>query len=216
MEKAWFISQIDVFDGIPDAEVMRIAKSAEDQRCASATQLYSPHNGQDRNVFIVKEGEVALYHSVEGKKVIFDVVGPGSLFGNFLPETEAVSHYAEAMPGSRICKLTTDDFQKVLATHPTVLIRLLRQLSARLQDYEQKLHLDSKSAQEKILGELKRYQRKKFNPFSVFKTDIALAITHEKIAELTGVNRVTVTRALKMLKLVGKIEIDQQGRIILL
>jgi len=216
MEKVWYISHIDVFEGIPDMEIMRLAERAQDQRCISATQLYTPHDGQDRNVFILKEGEVVLYHSVDGKKTTFDVIGPGSLFGNFLPNTETVSHYAEALPGSRICTLSPEDFQKVIAAHPEVLVRLLKKLSARLHDYEQKLRLDMSSAKEKVLGELKRYTKKKRNPFSMFKTDAPLALTHEKIAELTGLNRVTVTRTLKLLKLQGDIDVDEHGRIVLL
>lgn len=216
MEKIWYISQIDIFEGIPDMEIMKIAARAQDQRCTAATQLYTPHDGQDRNVFILKEGEVVLYHSVDGKKTTFDVIGPGSLFGNFMPDMETVSHYAEATPGSRICTLSPEDFQKVIAAHPEVLVRLLKTLSARLQDYEQKLRLDTSSAKEKVLGELKRYTRKKRNPFTMFKADAPLALTHEKIAELTGLNRVTVTRTLKLLKLEGSIDVDAQGRIVVL
>ncbi|PIR52423.1 hypothetical protein COU77_00500 [Candidatus Peregrinibacteria bacterium CG10_big_fil_rev_8_21_14_0_10_49_16] len=104
----------------------------------------------------------------------------------------------------------------MIAAHPEVLVRLLKKLSARLHDYEQKLRLDMSSAKEKVLGELKRYTKKKRNPFSMFKTDAPLALTHEKIAELTGLNRVTVTRTLKLLKLQGDIDVDEHGRIVLL
>lgn len=216
MEKVWYISHIDVFEDIPDMEIMRLAERAQDQRCAAATQLYTPHDGQDRQVFILKEGEVVLYHSVDGKKTIFDVIGPGSLFGNFLPNTETVSHYAEALPGSRICTLSPEDFQKVIAAHPEVLVRVLTTLSARLHDYEHKLRLDMSSAKEKVMGELKRYTRKKRNTFAMFKADSPLALTHNKIAELTGLNRVTVTRTLMLLKLQGDIAVDERGRIVLL
>jgi len=212
-EKVWYISHLDIFEGIPDMEIMQIAKKVQDHRCTSPLHLYSPHDGLDRNVFLLKEGEVVLFHSRDGKRTIFDVLGPGSLFGNFLPNTEEATHYAEALPGSHICIFTPDDFQKVIAEHPEVLMRLLKKLSSRLHDYEQKLKLDTGSALEKVLGELKRYRRKKHNPFAMLGRDMPLALSHEKIAELTGLNRVTVTRTLKLLKLQGDIEIDEKGRI---
>lgn len=215
MEKVWYISHIDVFEGIPDMEIMRIAEKVQDHRCTSPMHLYSPHDGLDRNVFLLKEGEVVLYHSRDGKRTIFDVLGPGSIFGNFLPNAEGATHYAEALPGSRICILTPEDFQKVVAAHPEVLVRLLQKLSSRLHDYEQKLRLDTGSALEKVLGELKRYRRKKRNPFALLSKDPPLALSHEKIAELTGLNRVTVTRTLKLLKFQGDIAIDEKGRITL-
>jgi CRP/FNR family transcriptional regulator len=213
MENAWYLSQIYLFEGISDMEIMRIAAKAQDQRYAACMHLYGPHDGRDRNVFILKEGEVCLYHSRDGRKTVFDVLGPGSVFGHFLPRTEGASHHAEALPGSRVCVLTPEDFQKVIASHPDVLMRLVQTLADRLSDYERKLELDTGSALERVLGELKRYSRKKRNPFSLLTAEPPLALSHEKLAELTGLNRVTVTRMLKLLKLRGDIDIDERGRI---
>lgn len=57
--------------------------------------LYTPSDAVE-NVFILKEGEVTLYKSIEGKKIILDVLKPGAVFGNigFDPES-GESHYAE-------------------------------------------------------------------------------------------------------------------------
>ena len=213
MEKAWYISHIDIFEGIPDAEMMQIAEKAAEHRCTSHQHIYGPHDDHDRNVFILKEGEVVLYHSRDGKRHIFDVLGPGSLFGNFFPTSETSSHYAEALTGSRYCSLPVEDFHKVIAVHPEILIRLLQKLSARLQDYEHKLKVDMGSAMEKVFEALKRYQRKKRNPFSILSKDHPIALSHEKLAELTGLNRVTVTRTIKLLKLQGDIHVDEKGLI---
>ena len=212
-EKAWYITHIDIFEGISDMEMMQIAEKAAEHRCESSKHIYGPHDGFDRNVFILKEGEVVLYHSHDGKRQIFDVLGPGSLFGNFFPTSASASHFAEALPGSRYCSVPIEDFQKVVAVHPEILIRLLQKLSARLQDYEHKLKIDTGSAMDRVLNELKRYQRKKRNPFSLLSKDSPLALTHEKLAELTGLNRVTVTRTIKLLKLEGEIDVDAKGLI---
>lgn len=214
-EKAWYISQIDIFEGISDMEMMQIAEQAVEHRCESNRHIYGPNDRNDRSVFILKEGEVVLYHSNEGKRYIFDVLGPGSLFGNFFPSSPSASHFAEALPGSRYCSLPVEDFQKVVAAHPEILTRLLQKLSARLEDYEHKLKIDMGSAMERVLGELKRYQRKKRNPFSILSKDVPLALTHEKLAELTGLNRVTVTRTINLLKLQGDISVDEKGLITL-
>lgn len=215
MDKAWYVSHLDVFEGISDDEMMRIAEQAVEHRCSEAKHVYGPHDGLDRQVFMLKEGEVVLFHSEEGKRRVFDVLGPGSMFGNFFPSSPDVLHYAEAVPGSRYCVLSVEDFQKVTAAHPEILTRLLRKLSERLHDYEEKLHEDAKGAVERVLATLRRYQRKKRNPFSFFVGAVPLAISHEKIAELSGLNRVTVTRALKVLKLRGDVDVDAKGLITL-
>lgn len=215
MDKAWYVSHLDVFEGISDDEMMKIAEQAVEHRCSAAKHVYGPHDGLDRQVFMLKEGEVVLFHSEGGKRRIFDVLGPGSIFGNFFPSAPDVLHYAEATPGSRYCVLSVEDFQKVTAAHPEILTRLLHKLSERLHDYEEKLHVDAKSAAERVLAALHRYRRKKRNPFAFLSKDPPLALSHEKIAELTGLNRVTVTRAIKLLKLRGDVAIDDNGRIAL-
>lgn len=215
MDKAWYVSQLDVFEGISDDEMMRIAEQAMEHRCSEAKHVYGPHDGLDRQVFMLKEGEVILYRSEEGKRRIFDVLGPGSIFGNFFPSAPDVQHFAEALPGSRYCCLSVDDFQKVTSAHPEILTRLLYKMSERLRDYEEKLHEDTKAAAERVLSALRRYRRKKHNPFAFFTVHSPLALSHEKIAELSGLNRVTVTRALKVLRLRGDIDVDDKGLIVL-
>lgn len=211
MEKVWYLSQVDIFQGIPEREIMALAQKAHDRRCSCRTHLYGPHDREDRQVYILKEGEVVLYHSREGKRVIFDVLGPGTVFGNFLPDLPSTSHFAEALPGSRVCTLTTGDFQRVVAAHPEIVLRLLTKLSQRLRDYEERLKLDMGNAREKVISELHRYRRKKINPFSrVLGFSTPLYVTHEKLAELTGLNRVTVTRTLKLLEEEGRISVDRR------
>lgn len=215
MDKAWYVSHLDVFEGISDGEMMQIAEQAVEHRCSTAKHVYGPHDGLDRQVFMLKEGEVVLYHAEDGKRRIFDVLGPGSIFGNFFPSSPSVMHFAEAVPGSRYCVLSVADFQKVTAAHPEILTRLLHKLSERLHDYEEKLHVDAKGAADRVLSALHRYRRKKRNPFAFLSKDPALALSHDKIAELTGLNRVTVTRAIKLLKLRGAIAVDEKGLIVL-
>lgn len=215
MQKLWYLSHLDLFEGISEEEVHQIANKATDLQSAERFLLYTPFDGRDRNVFIVKEGEVILYHSADGKRSVFDVLGPGMLFGNFVPNTDPFSHYAEALAGTRICTFPPEDLQRVVAVHPEVLARLLGKLTERIHDYEKRLQLDTMSAQEKVIGELRRYARKKLNLFSWFRDETPLTLSHERIAELTGLNRVTVTRAIKILCLQGLIAIDENGRIVL-
>jgi len=215
MQKLWYLSHLDLFEGITEEEVHHIANQATDLQNTTRATLYTPFDGRDRNVFIVKEGEVVLFHSNEGKRTVFDVLGPGMLFGNFVPNAEPVSHFAEALAGSRICTFPPEDLQRVVTVHPEILARLLGKLTERLHDYEARLQMDMASAQDKVLGELQRYSRKKRNLFSWFKDETPIALSHERIAELTGLNRVTVTRAIKILRQRDLITMDESGRIVL-
>ena len=52
-------------------------------------------------------GEVLLYHSKNGKRAIFDVLPPGSVFGNFDPSLKKPTHFAETTKGTLLCVTPT-------------------------------------------------------------------------------------------------------------
>lgn len=216
MDKVWYIQNLDVFEGIPKEEIMRLSKCARDETTENKTLLYVPNEDQP-NIYLVKSGEVSLYHTRDGKRSVFDVVGPGGLFGNFSTDSQLSTHFAEAIAGTRTCRFSVEDFLNIVSAHPQVMLRTLSRLSERISDYEQKMSSNSAIAKEKILQELERYRGKRNNSFfgNLFE-DNGLKLTHEKIAQLTGLNRVTVTRALQELRDDGKITIDKETNNILL
>lgn len=214
-DKIWYIRNLDIFEGIPKEEIMQISQKVREEVFPSRTTLYSPHE-LTQQIFLVKEGEVHLYHTRDGKRAIFDVAGPGTLFGNFDPSKVNLNHFAEARPGTRICIFSVDDFLKIVSAYPEVMLRTLKHISGRLTDYEERIQMASASAKEKILAELRRYQEKRGRDFDGSRLEDGIQLTHEKIAHLTGLNRVTVTRALQELADEGFIKIDKSTREILI
>ncbi len=216
MDRIWYIKNLDIFAGIPSEEIMRIAQAAQDTRHDSRALLYSPHL-QETRLFLVKEGEVSLYHTRGGKRFVFDVMGPGTLFGNVGLQDNHLSHFAEAAPGTRICAFTPEDFQRIIAAHPVVMMRALATLGNRLEDYEKKLAENLVDAKEKILHEIQRYEKKRTSRFLqwVASESAARPLTHDYLAKLTGLNRVTVTRAMLELQKSGQISLDKQGQIVI-
>lgn len=211
--KTWYIRNLDIFEGIPKEEIMQISQQVREEVFPARTTLYSPHE-LTQQIFLVKEGEVHLYHTRDGKRTIFDVAGPGTLFGNFDPTKVNLNHFAEARPGTRICIFSVEDFLKIVSAYPEVMLRTLKHLSARLADYEEKIASTSADAKQKIMTELKRYKEKRFKSFDGTRSDEHFSLTHEQIAHLTGLNRVTVTRTLHELEKEGYVAIDKKTRAI--
>ena len=91
------------------------------------------------------------------------------------------------------------------------MLRFMKKITQRLREYEDRLNERTKTADEIILSELKHLQEKRRNTlFGKFKAN-KIHITHEELAELTGLNRVTVTRALKKLREGGRIDTATSG-----
>ena len=114
MDKSWYLQQIDLFHGIPDEEIMAIADQMEERQCNKSEILYSPHDIAN-TICVLKKGEVTLYNSHHGKKLIIDVLRPGSIFGNItFQKDEKSTHYAEVTEDAYISFFPQDDFMKVI------------------------------------------------------------------------------------------------------
>ncbi|MBD3251903.1 cyclic nucleotide-binding domain-containing protein [Candidatus Uhrbacteria bacterium] len=203
MDTAWYIRQLPIFEDIPKSALDELLEGVRDETYDRPTMLYTPNYAPDarvRGVYLVKQGEVNLYHAREGKRFIFETIGPGGVFGNFDPQTNAITHSAEAQAGTRTCFFTSADFVRILATYPSALFKTLGILATRIREYEKRLGERTGDAKEKIINELRRHHERILKPTltQLFRFE-AKKLTHEKLAERTGLNRVTVTRAIREL-----------------
>ncbi len=206
-EKFWFLKDLDIYEGISDASFCTIAPNSVDKRFPKDTQIYSPHE-PDNHIYVVHRGEVILYHSKDGKRSIFDTLGPGSVFGTFDPKHPTPGHFAITTKNTELCVTPVNEFLKVIASHPEAMLKLMQKMTMRIQDYERKIHTNIETASERVYSELVRLKTKRQKGF-IGKITIPLRITHEQLAEYTNLNRVTVTRSLKKLKEMGVIDIDK-------
>lgn len=202
--KAWYLQQIDLFQGISDEEIMQIAKNVIEKRCSKKELIYSPFEPNDQ-ICVLKKGEVTLYHSHLGKKLIIDVLKAGSTFGNINFNSENQSdHFAEVTEEAYICYFTVEDFMKVLQAKPQIMLRFLRIMSQRLTEYEERIKSGLFDAKEKVLHHLEIIEKKNSKSF-LGKILKKKHLTHEELAAHTGLSRETVTRAISALKKDGKI-----------
>lgn len=196
-----FINSQDLFKGVPVEEVESLMTCSREHDFKGKHLLYIP--GDEMNhVFLVRTGEVTLYYIQDGKRVIVDVMGEGDLFGSFSPDISKTLHFAEATSGTKLCKIQSADFLGLIRKYPETLLKTITMLSQRILTYEHKLALCPAPARQKILFEVERYTT---------RAGHAVQLTHQKIAQMTGLNRVTVTRGIQELIQDGKIDIGEDG-----
>jgi CRP/FNR family transcriptional regulator, cyclic AMP receptor protein len=200
----WYLNQVDLFKGISDKEMMQIADKIVEKECLKKELLYTPFEEND-SICILKKGEVTLYYSRNGKRLVLDVLKPGSIFGNISFEPKKSNHFAEVTEDAYICLLPVEDFLKVVQAKPQIMIKLLQVMSNQISDYERKLEGGLLDAKEKVLRLLQ--DEKKSVTTNVLNNLFGSTkkLTHSKIAEQTGLSRETVTRALSDLKKEGKL-----------
>ncbi len=199
---AQFLSSDQWFSHIPEQELNTLLTCSREHDFKHRGLLYLP-NDDLTDVYIVKSGEVTLYHLLDGKRIILDIMGEGDLFGSFSTKVTKTSHFAEASGGTRLCKIASKDFLELIRHYPEALLNTITKLSERILTYEHKLALCPAPAKQKILFEIERHAQKS-------ETGSA-SLTHQKIAQMTGLNRVTVTRGIQELLEESRIELSDDG-----
>ena len=78
----WFLRDLDIYEGISEEVLCKLAPTAYEEGFRKGTQIYTPHQ-KDQNIYVLKYGEVILYHSKNGKRSIFDILGRRQCVRNF-------------------------------------------------------------------------------------------------------------------------------------
>ncbi len=206
------LRDINIYEGIPERSFCKLAPNSFEDNFSKGSQLYTPHK-DDGKIYVIHRGEVVLYHSKDGKRAIFDTLGPGTVFGTFDPASPKPNHFAQTTKNSYLCVTPVDEFLKVISAHPEAMLKFMQKMANRINDYEEKISTNIDTASEKIYQELNRLNKKR-SSFMGKLIKIPLQITHEQIAERTNLNRVTVTRSLKKLKTDGLVSIEEGTGII--
>lgn len=179
--------------------------------------IFGPCDTEDR-VFEIKEGEVEIFQlSPNGKKVIIDVLTPGNIFtsSSFSDNHDTESHdFALARSKIFLCILQKSDFMEALQTRPRLAVSLIREISIKLNEADDRIrNLALSDTRVRLVSELMRLG-KKFGIEFEDKVMLELKFTHEELAEMIGTTRETVTRMLLKLRQDKIVYLDKSRHIV--
>ena len=197
----WYLSAVELFEGVSEEEMHHMVSGVVDREYDSKQYIYTPHDRVE-NIYILKEGEVTLYQSVDGKRIVLDILKPGAVFGNisFDPDTSE-KHFAEVTQKSYLCTLPHNYFLQILQKRPDIAFRAMKILSRRLNQYQAQIQaLSSLHARERILATIRLLNEKEDQSILPEVLRKPTKITHEKLGSMTGLTRETVTKQLKELE----------------
>ena len=202
----WYLQKVDLFSDMSDEEMMEVIEGMEDREYPHKHMLYTPQE-QVEKTYILKEGEVTLYKSTpDGKKIILDILKPGSIFGNIGFNADE-GHYAELTQKSYVCTLPPNFLVQLMKKNPEVALRALQLLSKRISQYESQLKfLSMLGAKERILSAVRLFNKKEEKSILPAILRMPTKMTHEKLASVTGLTRETVTKQLQKLEELVKIK----------
>ena len=202
--KFTYLSMVDIFQDLTTEELKEIERATAMTTCAAGKMFYSP-NQYGEVMFILKKGKVQIYRmSSEGRKLVIDTLGPGTIFGEMsLIGTGLYDAFAEAMEDSLICIMNRPDIEKLILKNPRIGIRLLELMGQRLRESDERL-------EQTLFHEVPSQLAALLLRLRAENASDIIATTHEELAEHLGVYRETVTTALNSLKQQGLISINRK------
>jgi CRP/FNR family cyclic AMP-dependent transcriptional regulator len=188
-EKVRLLLAADLFQDLPEQDVQRIEHMTVMSQCERGQIVYSPDQAREA-LFLLKRGRIEVYRLGEdGKKLLLNTVQPGMVFGDMaLTGQRMLGGYAEAVEDCTICVMSRSDLEALIVEFPAVGVRMVRMLSDRLADLEQRLEETSlRDVPSRVAAALVR---------SAEQGGPKIAITHQQLADLVGTHRETITRTL--------------------
>src|SRR5256886_10897416 len=109
LDKVWYLTRINLFAGIGESEMQRVAERATMQTFGRGRVILHPGERQEL-VYLIKEGRVKLSrYSSDGREQILTLLEPGDVFGEFALVEKAEPVHVEAIEDTLICALNRGD-----------------------------------------------------------------------------------------------------------
>jgi len=174
---------------------------------------------EDTNKFMyaILEGKVKIVQNTEdGKEIIIAMHEAGDSFGEIsLIDGKTATASVQATSDSLIAIITKQDFYELLFANRKLLDNLLRMLCSRIRENVDKIQLlNFNNAAQRIkmmLIKLADSHGKK----TPDGTTLNIKLTHQDIANMTGLTRETVTRVLDKWQYDGDIAVQRDRSIML-
>lgn len=187
------LRQVPLFAHLTDPELRRIGEVARTRAFPKQSVILFESDPGDA-LYVVLGGEVKVVLTGEdGKEVILSILKDGEFFGEMsLIDDRPRSANVVATVDSMLLVLRREDFQACLEENPRIAFGLLRELSLRLRQADEKIGglvlLDVNGRIARLLLTL----ADEHDGLSMPRT-----VTHHTIAQMIGSTRETVSRTLR-------------------
>ena len=122
----WYFENVDLFELLCPTKVGNMEENHIITKYNKGDFIYFPED-QVKNVYMIAEGRVRIgTYNADGKEIVKAILTTGELFGEMALTGESIrSDFAQAMDnGTRICPMSIDDMQKLMAENHELSLRL--------------------------------------------------------------------------------------------
>ena len=171
----------------------------------------------NKYMYSVLSGEIKVFYTTEeGKESIVAFHGVGESFGEIsLIDQQTIPATVVAVQRSVVLIISRDDFFEIIKSQPKVMHKLLLLLTGRLRlAWNQVRMLHFKDASYRVMTSIKDLSVERGEPVPEGVL-LKLRLTHQNIADMTGLTRETVTRIIDKWKKQGLLSIDKDRHMLI-
>lgn len=209
------IGHLWIFQNLEAEEIEALSREAMRKKSTTGQTLFLQGDPADE-MFLIKGGRVKLSKVLEdGTELTLDIRKGGDFVGENMFSEEG--HYpvsAYCLEETLTCGFSRSQFEQLVLQHPKVGLQIIKNLSERITWLTQRVGSLAVTKIEDRLYRVLTSVAKEHGTISPQGTVIQFPLTHEDLSFLTGAHRVSITRAMKVLKAAGKI-IHEDKRLIL-
>ncbi len=208
------LGRVPLFAQVPAPALAALAARLRRRRMPTGTPVV--YKGDPAGaLYLIAAGRVKVHEATtRGDEVILEVLGPGEFFGEMsLLDGRPRSADVSTLEPSELLLLEGDALRETLTAHPAVAWTLLRTLSLRLRDQNDRASIlmtrdVAGRVADRLLG-LARAQGTLLADGRSVRIDVAL--TQSDVAALIGATRERVSRALTAFRASGAIRWDRDA-----
>lgn len=207
MTLAPVLRRVPLFAELSEAEIARLSDIARDRSYPkNSVILFEDDPGDSLYVVVTGLVKVVLIGE-DGREVILSVLKEGDFFGEMsLIDDQPRSAHVIAMEDSTLLVVRREDFQHRLREAPGIAVGMLRAMSRRLREADEKIGglvlLDVNGRVAKLLLSMADEND---------GVHITRRVTHHTIAQMVGSSRETVSRTMRDLAERGHIEVTRKA-----
>lgn len=209
-EKVQYLRLAQLFSDLTDEELNAISARVS-LREFQKHEIILFEEDTNRYMYSVLEGEVKVFYtSEEGKESIVAFHGKGESFGEVsLIDQLTIPATVAAVEKSVLLIIERKEFFKIIYDQPKVMNKLLCLLAGRLRSsWNQVRMLHFKDASFRVMLSIKELSAERGTPVQK-GVQLNLKLTHQNLADMTGLTRETVTRVLDKLKKMDMLSIQE-------
>ncbi len=204
-----------VFEGLGPEDLEALTASAFRKKCDRNHVIFSQGDPAEE-MFLIKAGRVKLSKvTEEGEEITLDIRKSGDFLGEtaFNDELDYPVR-AICLEETLICGFTKSSFERLVLKHPSIGLKVIKNLSQRIERLTGRLgdmtHANLETRLFRVLANVaKEHGVKGSRGFT-----IQFPLTHEELSFLVGAHRVSITRAMKTLREAGKLVQDGKSLIV--